>query len=945
MNISDSIILNVLIALLIADFTVIAGIILQRLYRRRLSERENNTAELINELVTGGDVSERLRVDNIFFDKFIELRQVQEIIPSTQSGIEDYIRQAGMDSYYLKRLKSRFKYRRIEAAVYLGYLSGDKIRFALETALQQEKLYPVKLYMANALCIMHHPDSINILIDTLYNAPLWYQEKMHVLLFDFGVLFYKKVKALLASDADEIKKLVIGFSSLYAAEDLKDYLFRCVAKDDEDIQHDALKAIAKLYPLPLEEYDFFDKLSDKARNIVIDSLSSVATEDSMRNVLPFLKNDRSCPHAVFAISSMLTANAFLLNPLLDEFHAQKNILIKGGIAEVLSGRVEYFILKLLSKDKESASELIKTLLQQHKVNGIIGFLNKNKNIELENEVLHIVREVLLGDDYLEKEFGVSCSERLLKKLKLEVEVVSVKKKVPRRERGKIFFLYFLLSISILAFPILYICRYFPVDLTQGWTAHLQRYVIDFNYYLVYYSSAINLIYILILGFSFIGVFYQVRYWRLKKMSFLFKSNILPSISIIAPAYCEELNIVESINSLLNLRYPNYEVIVVNDGSTDMTLNNLIEYFKLEKVDFLIDEKIRTKPVRGVYKAKNIPFLTVIDKANGGKADSLNVGINISVNEYFCGIDADSLLEEDSLLKIVAETLDSEEDVVAAGGNIFPINSSDIDKGFLEKVRIPKNKIACLQTIEYIRAFMAGRIGWAYLNSLLIISGAFGLFKKKHIESIGGYLTEEGVFHRDTVGEDMELVVRLKRHLLEKNTPHRITYSYNANCWTEVPESLSVLYRQRDRWQRGLIDILSFHKGILFNPRHGRIGLFTMPYFFIFEFMGPLLETQGYLLVMAAAFLGLLNAKICMLLFISSIMLGTFVSLTSLFISEKQQHYFSLREIFILVFYSVIENFGFRQILSFWRVIAYFNSMKKPKGWGKMVRKGFGAKND
>lgn len=233
------------------------------------------------------------------------------------------------------------------------------------------------------------------------------------------------------------------------------------------------------------------------------------------------------------------------------------------------------------------------------------------------------------------------------------------------------------------------------------------------------------------------------------MSLLFKKNLLPSISVIAPAYNEEKTIIESVNSLLNLKYPDYELIIVNDGSKDNTLGVLIKYFDLTRVDYIYDCKINTKPVRGVYMNKSMPKLVVVDKENGGKADSLNAGINISKKEYFCGIDADSLLEDDALLKLASLTLDTSIETPALGGNIFPINGCTIERGMIKNIGIPRSRLARFQTIEYIRAFMAGRLGWAWMNSLLIISGAFGLFRKERVIHAGGYLTSSGKYAKDT----------------------------------------------------------------------------------------------------------------------------------------------------------------------------------------------------
>ena len=337
-----------------------------------------------------------------------------------------------------------------------------------------------------------------------------------------------------------------------------------------------------------------------------------------------------------------------------------------------------------------------------------------------------------------------------------------------------------------------------------------------------------------------------------------------------------------------------------------------------------------------------PRLVVADKENGGKADSLNAGINIASKEYFCGIDADSLLEPDSLLKVAALTLDYGVETPAMGGNVFPINGCEVDRGKLTKIALPSNNLAKLQTIEYLRAFMCGRLGWAQINSLLIISGAFGLFRKERVISIGGYLTSNERYGKDTVGEDMELVVRIARLMREKKQKYRISYAYNANCWTEVPESLSVLKKQRDRWHRGLIDILFFHRKLLFNPSYGKMGLMGMPYFLIFEMIGPLFEIQGYLMVGLAAVFGLISTKLALLLFVSTIFMGVLISMASVLIAERQIYYFNYRDTLKMLAIALLENFGPRQVFSMWRVLGFMSAMKKPKGWGKMERKGFAS---
>ncbi|HWP68839.1 MAG TPA: glycosyltransferase family 2 protein, partial [Rectinemataceae bacterium] len=533
------------------------------------------------------------------------------------------------------------------------------------------------------------------------------------------------------------------------------------------------------------------------------------------------------------------AHPRFISVVVEAFEEAADKRVQQNVAEVLAGRIEYFIGKLLGREGESAATLIREVLSLGKVSEVIEFLKLNKDAELEDAVVAIIRDEVGDNERLGTECGLYLPDRLLEKCGILRIVPSTKKRDEKRDWKMIRGLYFILIFALSFFPILYLIRYSDRIRTFPIVEQLKTFIIDFNYDFAWYSVAVNAVYIFLLLLSTMKVRSSTRLWNLKTMAFLFKPRILPSVSIIAPAYNEEKTIIESANSLLNLKYPDYELVVVNDGSRDSTLNTLISYYGLKRTDYQFSQRLKTAAVRGIYMNTLYPRLVVVDKENGGKADSLNAGINVASREYFCGIDADSLLEPDSLLKVAALTLDYGVETPAMGGNVFPINGCEIDRGKLTHIALPKNNLARLQTIEYLRAFMCGRLGWAQVNSLLIISGAFGLFRKERVVSTGGYLTSNERYGKDTVGEDMELVVRIARLMREKKQKYRISYAYNANCWTEVPENINVLKRQRDRWHRGLIDIMFFHRKLIFNPSYGKMGLVGMPYFLIFEMIGPL----------------------------------------------------------------------------------------------------------
>ena len=494
-----------------------------------------------------------------------------------------------------------------------------------------------------------------------------------------------------------------------------------------------------------------------------------------------------------------------------------------------------------------------------------------------------------------------------------------------------------MSLILLAFgtvssvPLLYI-------LLSGRQGNLIGFSLFYQELFVFYTLAINLVYSLLLLLSAAHIFR--RRGSLDELELLFTPGILPSVSVLAPAYNEEKTIVASIHSLLSLRYPSFEVVIINDGSNDGTLAAVRDEFHMVPVDMPSDMPLATAPLWGLYSSRDVPNLLLIDKANGGKADSLNAGIGIASGEYICGIDADSLLEPDALLQLMQAPLDSDTETAAIGGNVLPINGCRVSGGTIRSVGLPRNPLAALQTIEYLRSFIAGRMGWAQAGGLLIISGAFGAFRRDRILEIGGYLTGTGRHRKDTVGEDMELVVRLRKYLYQRNIRHRVQYQHAANCWTEVPEAPGNLFRQRDRWNRGLIEILIFHRRLLFNARARSVGILAVPYFWLFEMLGPFLEVLGYAAVAVGLMFGFFSPVILVLLLAVSIAFGIAISSSALLLSDGSASQFKGRDVAVLLLYAVLENFGYRQAVAVQRAWSYLTYIFRNPGWQKMERKGF-----
>jgi len=457
-----------------------------------------------------------------------------------------------------------------------------------------------------------------------------------------------------------------------------------------------------------------------------------------------------------------------------------------------------------------------------------------------------------------------------------------------------------------------------------------------------YSIFIFLTFVVLAIFS---AFALVRYLRKNSYidySAILSSPIAPSVSLIAPAYNEGKTIIANIRSLLSIHYSNFEVIIVNDGSVDDSLEKIIKEYNLELVDFAFNPNISTKNVKGIYKSANKAFskLVVIDKENGGKADALNTGINLSTKKYIAAIDVDSVLEQDALLKMIKPFLEEEKSrVIATGGVIRIANSCKVEDGRIVEVNLPKQLIPRIQVLEYTRAFLMGRMAWSRLNGLLLISGAFGLFDREIVVKCGGY-------NPNTVGEDMELVVRMRRYMHERKEKYRVVYIPDPLCWTEVPSDLKTLGRQRNRWTRGTMDTLWFHKKMLFNPRYGILGMYSYPYWLFFEWLAPIIETIGIFYFFLIIALGNPNWSFFLSLILFVYFFAVTFSLWAILFEElSYRRYKKSNEMIKIIITAFLEPVFYHPLTVWFSLRGNYHYLIRKRGWGKMERKGFSPKNN
>jgi cellulose synthase/poly-beta-1,6-N-acetylglucosamine synthase-like glycosyltransferase len=458
-----------------------------------------------------------------------------------------------------------------------------------------------------------------------------------------------------------------------------------------------------------------------------------------------------------------------------------------------------------------------------------------------------------------------------------------------------------------------------------------------NHIFFFYYLLSNLIY---LGLLIIAITRNVRHHH-RLGSFRFEliktSPFTPPITLIVPAHNEERSIVSSVGALLSLDYPSLEVIVVSDGSSDATMERMQKAYGLEAARILYIADIPTAPVLGIYRSPVEPRLFVLDKQGAGcKADAINAGINAATSPYVCVVDADSILEKESLMRIMMGVLADPGSVVAVGGIVRVLNGSRVVNNQIEQIHLPKSPIEVMQVVEYLRAFLVGREAWATFNMLPIISGAFGIFQTDLTKKVGGFRTH-------AVGEDLDLVIRMHRRMQEEKRPYHINFIPDPTCWTEVPTDLKSLARQRARWHKGLIDALWPNRDMLFRARYGRVGWLVLPYMWLFEFLAPFIELTGYFTIILAMVFGVLSKTFFLEFLLFGYAFATLISIGSVLLEEMTvRRYADWREVMHLLIFCLFEHFPYRQMTMFWRIQGVWQYMRGDLQWGAMKRVGISA---
>lgn len=452
-----------------------------------------------------------------------------------------------------------------------------------------------------------------------------------------------------------------------------------------------------------------------------------------------------------------------------------------------------------------------------------------------------------------------------------------------------------------------------------------------------YMMSVVLAYVMMLVSAFLQLRKQTRLDKFETDEDYRGMYFTKPLSIIVPAFNESTGILNSVHSLLNLRYPQTEIIVVNDGSTDDTQAKMIEAFEMEPIYQAMRLQIPSKRVVQLFQSKLQPNLYLIEKENGGKADALNAGINLAHYPFVCSIDGDSILHKNALLRVMEPIVSSDGDVIAVGGTIRVANEMNVELGDFVEPDSYSNPLVLIQAIEYVRSFLIGRIALSRFNLLLIISGAFSVFDRQWVIDVGGYST-------DMIGEDMELAVKLHRLNKDRKANKRIVSVPDPICYTEAPQSLSILRRQRRRWHQGLLASLLRHKDMLFNRQYGAIGMVSLPYYWLVEAAGPVIELLGLLYIIASFFYGQIYYEFSLILSVLFVIYGVVYTMGAILLDcVTTRNYPSTTALFRMVIISLTEIFWFRPLTIFWRLEGIYRTIKGNTEWGVMERKGFNQK--
>ena len=943
MNPNWLLILTIFVVLCAANVLIIAGILIVKFHSKKNYFKSHSIQKKLNASIVSGQIDPSCvdPADRLHFLKLLQKNTVSINLPDNiVPQIYELLEQWGIEEGVKKKLSSRFTVHRAEGLRLLGLFRAEQRTPLLLAALKSEKKMLLRLKIIHLLCKTDPEDAAENISQYMEDAREPYQRKV----LDIFLPYVDQL-AEWAEENRETQSLFRRRIIIQAARTgSKSWFFAHLKAESQSengiIRGESAEVLFSYYRSRVDFISWLDSPFPEIKTRVAECLVYDIREKNFGFINTLLATEELKVTVIMVLRNLIREEPSMLPLAFKQYLVSGSDDLRLAWAAVLSPKINYFLYRLKGENGPEVRELIDDAVALGFFSDIINFINTSKSHDLRTLLFETIQPLLMSNET----FLNQCRLYLKKELKAQLGIVDRQadvsvQKIQLGKKDKLHMVFLLAGTLTFPFILYYFIHRTEFSFLTSEEAFVS-FIFFYHNFFIFYTLSISFIYLALMALSWRVIRNQDAEWNAVDKDFLFTPGVLPSVSVIAPAFNEERTIVQSVYSLLSLDYPELEVLLVDDGSSDKTAELLIDHFLFELEDLDPSGDISTAPVLGIYQSKEYSNLRLIRKQNGGKADSLNVGINFAIGEYICSIDADSLLEREALNKALLRSLATVKESAAIGGNIIPINGSVVRNGMIQEIHLPQNTFAKYQTVEYLRSFIAGRLGWTRLNSLLIISGAFGIFKKKNVLDIGGYMTGRGLMRRDTVGEDMELVVRLAESLALKKIPYKVDYAFNANCWTEVPEEFDSLLKQRDRWHRGLIEIMIYHKNMLFNRKNGAVGLVAFPYYYLFELLGPFWETLGYFVLVLSLVLGLVSLQVFLLMFSVVILLGIFSSGIALYLAERDVLYFQGREFFSLIKTAFLENFGYRQLISMIRAFSYVSYLFKNKGWQKFARKGF-----
>lgn len=930
MHLDFSLILTITFVLAVLNICLAASFLIVKAYYRHVYKRDIGNVRSIFSLMKEG----KLTIKHIF----ALLRNMSDSVTLPEEIKRNFTERV-IETGYLKKITrgiySVFPWVRYRYIHQAAFVITDSLIPLLTDRLEKEQKWYIKTAVVSVLVSSGDPDILPDIYRSMENSPDSYRDRCLILLKQMGnpaaYFLLKKAKTVNnPAEQLELLKAIGEFRIPGWREQIRDLMVKPDLPEAEKAADLAFRFLPEIFDDP----SFRNHKNPVVRFAALRGYSDTSGRGETRVLISLLEEPGQAEWVSATLSKRVSSDPETFNELIAAFLSAESGDTRDRLTKIFLTKIDYLLNNRDTFGLTVVEEIIRYACVRKIHSHIIAYLNRMHRgaSGLPDAAAFLLRVVSDQVSEHPEEYGDF--------IYLDDEIKDKLPAVQSRDDTNHHKASFPLLNKVILAALLVTAVSLPVLIylaAAGSPLEMTPFLLFYHTYFAVYAAASNLIFIILLLLASVNLLYQMYNWKSRSIKYLFQEGILPKISLIVPAWNEASGIEDSVRSLLNLRYPDYEIVVVNDGSKDETLDRLIKSFSLEKAEKESGGGLGTAPVRGVFDSRIYKNLTVLDKINGGKADALNAGINHAKGEYICSLDADSMLEPDSLLKAVYSAYTSDRPTYAVGGNVLPVNDSTVEYGQLTRIRLPRKSLVRFQIIEYLRSFLAGRLGWALGNSLMIISGAFSILKRQTVITVGGFLSSRGRLKHNTVGEDMELIVRMHRYIRKKNRRGKIRYSYNANCWTEVPEDGGFFLKQRDRWHRGLLETMMFHKKMLFNPFYGSVGVAAFPYFFLFEVIGPFFELFGFAALIIAGILGILTPQIVLLLFAAVVQLGIVISVSSLIISENGILYYSRRETLVLLAWAFLENFGFRQAVSLYRCYSYVKFLFKQSGWGRFYR--------